>query len=78
MATRSTDPTPEEITELCRGFRLNWDEEEREDALAYAPAAAITDEADGIYTEALSRGQSLTFEECIAELNTYNIQTEKE
>lgn len=78
MALRSADPTPEEISELCRGFRFAWNEEEREEALAYAPAAAITDEADGIYTEALAKGQRLTFEECLKELNTYHIQTEKE
>jgi len=78
MATRSDDPTPEEITELCRGFRLNWNEEEREEALAYAPAAAITDAADGIYMEALATGQRPTFEACLEELNSYDIQPESE
>jgi len=76
VATRSKDPTPEEIQEMCRCFRLSWNEEEREEALAYAPAAAVTDAADGIYTESLGRGQTLTFEECLSELNSYDIKPE--
>ncbi len=70
MAARAKDPTPEEILELCRQFRLGWDEEEREEALAYAPAAAITDAADAIYLEALERGEYLTHDQCLeAQLN---------
>ena len=78
MATRSKDPTPDEIQELCRTFRLRWDEDEREEALAYAPAAAITDAADGIYNEALVRGQRLTYNECLIELNSYTIKPDEE
>jgi hypothetical protein len=77
VATRSKDPTEDEIQNLCRQFRLKWTEEEREEALAYAPAAAITDAADGIYTEALARGQRLTFSECLAELNSYEIKPQE-
>lgn len=70
MADRSPDPTPSQLLEACRNFRLKWTEEEREEALAYAPAAAVTDLADDVYIEALERGDRLTVEECFAELNS--------
>lgn len=70
MADRSPDPTPSQLLEACRNFRLKWTEEEREEALAYAPAAAVTDLADDVYIEALERGDWLTVEECFLELNS--------
>jgi len=73
MALRSADPTPEEISELCRGFRFGWNEEEREEALAYAPSAATTDAADDYYLEALESGRTLTFEQCLEEINGHKV-----
>jgi len=72
MAARSKDPTPDEIKSLCREFRFSWSDEDRELALAYAPAAAVTDAADAIYTEGLERGEVLSYDQCIQELNDYD------
>ena len=77
MAARSQDPTEDEMQSMCRDFRLQWTDEEREDALAYAPAAAVTDSADALYLEYRERGVDLTFAECLAEMNGYEIQPEE-
>ena len=77
MAARSQDPTEDEMQSLCREFRLQWTAEEREDALAYAPAAAVTDSADALYLEYRERGVDLTFAECLVEMNGYEIQPEE-
>ena len=69
MAPRSRDPSPSEIAEQCRQFRLNWSAEEREEALSFAPAASVTDEADRIYLEHLAFGEHLSFAECLGVLN---------
>jgi hypothetical protein len=79
MAARAKDPTPDEILETCRHFRLNWNEEEREEALSYAPAAAITDAADAIFLESLERGEHLTHQQCLeAQLDASNYHSNDE
>ena len=68
MADRAPDPTPTEITEMCRQFRLQWNEEEREEAMSDATQAGRTDAADSIYIDGLYQGFELSFEECLAEV----------
>lgn len=76
MAPRARDPGEAEIAELCRQFRLNWSAEEREEALSYAPTAAVTDAADQIYLDRLAVGEELSFDECLAELNSQTVRVE--
>lgn len=76
MAPRAPDPSKEQIEAECRRIRLAWTWEEREAAIAHAPTAAITDEADRVYMDALVMGEELTYSECIAVVNNYSVRME--